>query len=294
MNVPNIDRLLCFAKDGEQVMGLDTLQGKYGFEPDGTNFYYGINSANRDRFQIDGNALSADFHQPFFDNVLASLDSSAAPNKTVVLGLEPLEPSSPFVFANQSGDLLRALATELAEYQNQARQNGKALNVVIRYASEMNVDPREGNPYAGDPEGYKAGFQFAKTVFQGIARDLLFSFSPAIRADLDEADLSSYWPGTDFVDIVGGTWYIGSEHQSQAAASFMQRYFLHRVATGKPCGIDELGGCSDDPNNRQNDQFIRRMLEELASLQNQAVGFRYVTVFLEGKWGEDATLAFLR
>lgn len=44
MNIGNIDRILLFAKDLKgQILTLEQLRSKYGFEPDGTNFYYGLN-----------------------------------------------------------------------------------------------------------------------------------------------------------------------------------------------------------------------------------------------------------
>ena len=63
MQINNIDRVLCFAKESGQVRSLESLEGRYGFEPDGTNFYYGINPTNRDRFNGDGEALNRFSHR---------------------------------------------------------------------------------------------------------------------------------------------------------------------------------------------------------------------------------------
>src|SRR5262249_4484861 len=151
-------------------------------------------------------------HRPFFEQILAALQTSLAEEKTVVLGVEPPQQSDPFGFVAESESLVATLAQELGAFQAAAREAGKRLNIVIRYASEMNdVSLSSGvraNLYAGQPEEYKTSFRSVREIFRSQAPEIQFAFSPAIRRDLQEPVLSSYWPGDDFVDVISCTWYI--------------------------------------------------------------------------------------
>lgn len=303
MRISNIDSVLCFDEDGGRVLSLDQLQERYDFEPDGTNFYYGINPENRDRFAIDGEALNRSTHRPFFEEILAALQTSPMQEKTLVLGVEPPQRSDPYSFVAESDSLVAALARELAEFQAAAGEAGKVLNIVIRYASEMNDTSLSSgvrsNLYAGQPENYRTSFRSVREIFRSQAPEIQFAFSPAIRRDLNEPVLSSYWPGDDVVDIISCTWYIGAPEQTQGAVAFFKAYVLHREMKGKPFAIDELGGCdtftdAEGQIHGQNcDARLRMMLRNVVGLADEGIRFRYVTLFLEGKWGEDATLQFL-
>jgi hypothetical protein len=267
---------------------LEELGTKYGLTPDGTNFYYGINQVNVDAFaSTDSTTALTEQHRAFFDGVLKSLGAGTADETTVVLGVEP--PSDrrnpyqyDFVIAHL--DLVRQLASDLDDLQQQARDLGKRLNIAIRYASEMN-DKRS------DPVKYKSTFIQVRAAFQESAPTVLFSFSPALRADLPESQITEYWPGSQYVDLIGGTWYIHGEEQRSPSLANMRAYFLHRVAANKPFGLSEIGG--GNATYQQNDDTLAFMFHELESLQLQDVSFKYVTVFLASHWGTDTTLQFL-
>jgi len=291
MKLKNIDRVLLFRTDRGVVLTFEELQTRYDIDPDGTNFYYGLNSQNLANFTQNGTALSQ-AHRAFFNAVLASLQNSQDDEKTVVLGVEP-PPTDSYRFVSENLALVTELATELADIQDQALSGGKRLNISIRYTSEMNAGDTPGWK---DPAGYKSTFVQARTVFAAAAPRILFSFSPALRADIDESKITQYWPGDQYVDIIGGTWYTGSDAQRKASAATMRAYFLHRVGTGKPFALSELGGCNPGPSPSQgvgNDEQLQGMLHELEALQIQNITFKYVTIFLDSKWGTDATLAFL-
>jgi len=303
MAIKNIRRILCFAKSIQNgvpgpVLSLPELESKYGFEPDGTNFYYGINDKNVQRVEQGDDALNAT-HKTFFQNMLAALDESAAPEKMVVLGVEPPQQSQPFAYVAQHLGLVRKLARELHELQQQPAP-AKRLLIRIRYASEMNdgklKDPANHNKYAGLPEEYKASFREVRKVFREDAPDIRFAFSPAIRFDLKESALTAYWPGDEHVDVIAGTWYIGAPTQQAASTDFFRDYVLHRQGKGKPFGVDELGGCETfgDNEGRKVDACVERMLKVITDLGPQNIEFEYVTLFLERKWGTGATLAFVK
>jgi hypothetical protein len=292
MQLKNIDRILLFRTDAAgTVLTLEELQTRYGIDADGTNFYYGL-GPNLASFAKTGQALSAS-HRVFFDAVLSSLSASPDDEKTVVLGVEPPDTDSyAFVAANQP--LVTQLATELAAIQAQALTGGKRLNIVVRYTSEMNAGDTKGWQ---DPAGFKATFVQSRSAFAKAAPSILFSFSPALRADIDESQIAQFWPGDQYVDVIGGTWYTGSDAQRAASTATMRAYFLHRVGSGKPLALSELGGWNPGPlpgQVSQNDEQLQAMLHDLEALQLQNVTFKYVTFFLDGKSGTDATLAFLR
>lgn len=121
---------------------------------------------------------------------------------------------------------------------------------------------------------------------------ILFSFSPAIRADLAEEAIGAFWPGDEFVDVIGGTWYVGGPAQRATSFANMRAYVLHRVGAAKPFAFSEVGG--HGPNNVGNDAMLQDMLHEIESMQLHGVSFQYATLFLESVWGVDATLAFMR
>jgi hypothetical protein len=292
MQIKNIDRILMFRTDGNGTeLTLEALQAKYGIDPDGMNLYYGL-GPNLANFTETGEALNAN-HNTFFNAMLSSLAASTDDETTVVIGLEPPDTNSfDFVSANQP--LITQLATELAAIQARALVGGKRLNIVIRYTSEMNAGDTKGWQ---DPVGYKTTFVQSRAAFAKAAPSILFSFSPALRADIDESQIAHYWPGDQYVDVVGGTWYTGRDADQAASTATMRAYFLHRVETGKPLALSELGGCNPGPSKHVgvgNDRQLQGMFHELEALQLQNISFKYVTIFLDDKFGTDATLAFLR
>jgi hypothetical protein len=295
MKVGNIDHVMLFQTSGGQVLTQEKFAEKFGFEPDGANEYYGLNQANLTNFESRGVALNPS-HEAFFRVFLDSLQNSEQPEKTVVLGLEPSERNS-FDFVAAHMDVVRSLARELAARQAEARDRGKQLRIVVRYASEMNDPQGDNNTWGGHPDAFKRSFEEVRTAFREEAPEILFAFSPAIRADVNEDKISDYWPGDSLVDIIAGTWYIHGEEQSDDAKRKIRQYFLHRLGTGKPFALDELSGRErlhpDNQPEGQNDRFIQAMLEALFALREEGVALDYVTLFLELPWGRDARLRFL-
>lgn len=293
VELKNISRLLAFAKGAHgDPLTLAELEKRFSFAPDGTNFYYGLNAANRDNFQATGNPFNPT-HQSFFDDLLENVATSATDEKTLMLGVEPSQPNGAYEFVEANKELVRGLARGLADLREEAFKGGKRLNIAIRYASEMNDHPR-ASPYSAMPDKFRASFVSVRSIFRELAPAVLFSFSPALRVDLPEAAIAQYWPGDDQVDIIGGTWYVGDAADVNGSFGNMQAYFRHRVGTGKAFAISELGGCQQRaPTPGGNDAMLRRMLHELEALDLHNVSFKYVTLFLESKWGTDATLAFL-
>ena len=294
MQIKNIHRLLLFREDpGQKPLTLEQLQARYGIDPAGTNFYYGINEANVADSDGLPSALGAD-HRAFLNSFLSSLKASPDDEKMLMLGVEPPDDASnknkPYAFVAAHIDLVERLANDLAQYQQQALAAGKRMNIVVRYASEMN----DGSQSQGhDPVGYKSTFVQVRHAFTTKAPKILLAFSPALRADLPEELIAQYWPGDDYVDVISGTWYVGNNAQQAGSEANMRAYFRHRLDKGKAFGLDEVGGCTVEAGGG-NDTMLQEMLHYIESLQMQKISFRYATLFLACKWGIDATLAFLR
>jgi len=268
----------------------------------GFNFYYGINQVNVNAYQCSGRTEALNLrHQSLLNACVKELLASASSCLTLNLSLEPLEPTLPYAYVAQHMDLVSRLATELAGLQEKvgAASNGeKVLRFLVRYASEMN-ETAPTNHYAGNPAAFIESFRAVRAAFAAAAPAIPFAFSPAIRKDLKEENVAPYWPGADVVDIISCTWYIGEEDQFDGAVDFFRSYFRHHQAAGKPLGIDEFGGCEtlfrDTPQEtgQLNDDFLQRMSAVIQELGSEGIAFDYATIFLDAKWGADATLTWV-
>jgi hypothetical protein len=297
-------RLLYFAKDGSDVLPPHRFRERYGLEPDGVNFYYGLNPAAGDRFKKGGPTLS-DQHRRFFDMLVRAALASPRPGFTLNLGLWPFEAADPYGTVERNLPVVRKLAEELRACQDSARHHGKRLEVVVRYASEMNDPHKPSQPWGRPHQPWNAAFAapyrrtlpLVRGIFREAAPAIRFAFSPALRADITGQRyemIREFWPGDEWIDIVSCTWYVGQAAHVETAAAVLSRYVREFAPKGKPFGIDELGG-ADGP--RGNDAVLQRMFTALSDMRvgERAVRWDYATLFLHGgRWNADATLAFLR
>jgi hypothetical protein len=289
----NITDLVGFTKLDDQVLRPSQWQPLYGFTPEGANFYVGVFTDTRDEYINTGQALNA-YHQSFFQDMVSEATTSPRRQTRVVLGLEPLHRPDPFGFVTGNLNFVAAIADALAGYQAQALAQQSTLDIVVRFASEMN-DP--GNhTYGLRPAEYRDAFVRVRTLFRERAPQVSFCFSPALRRDLRDhyPDLPNYWPGDEFVDVIAGTWYVGNSGDFSAASDLLRRYCLHRLGSGKPFGIDELGGRTSE--GLGFDLELERMFEFVDGLATDGVQFLYGTVFIQPpKWSDArTTLEFLR
>jgi hypothetical protein len=291
-----VKEVLCFAKTDTGAVVLPRELSQYypasTYRFDGANFYYGINPINANHFAATGTALQG-WHHAFYEGVMGELDDRESTR--VVLGLEPPSKgvADPYAYVTANLGLVEKLATELEVYQARASEQGKTLDITVRFASEMNVLTSE-NAYAGFPARYRASFRTIREIFRDKAPRILFCFSPAIRSDLKLTGLSSYWPGDDVVDLIACTWYIGRQSDYATAVTRFRTYCRHRVVKGLPFAIDELGGCETvGGSGTMGDSFLLRMRDVILGLGAEGIDFQYVTLFLESKWGESPTLSWV-
>jgi hypothetical protein len=297
MRIRNIERVLVWRKFRGMVSTMEDVAREYPLVPAGTLDYYDVVHENVSAFRDsiengDADALGAK-HRVVLNDLMRSLLAGDLEEMTYLFVLSPNHATT-YAYVADNMDLILRLALELDGFQRAARAAGKRLNVVVRYASEMNSGTW---PYAGDPTAFKSSFAEVREAFRARAPHVLFSFSPGLRADVDLAEIPRYWPGHEYVDVIGATWYVHGEHQRERGMATARKYFLDRVPAGKPFAIDEFGGALgeyEDNVYRNNDVMLEAMLHEIESLEVQNVTFKYGTIFLDDKkYGVDATLGFL-
>ena len=298
MKPSRVRRLLYFAKEGNDVLPPEKFRKQYGIEPDGANFYYGLNAAGAANLGQRGTAMREN-HRAFFRMAVDAAVHGARQRWLVNLGLWPFEPADPYGFVAANPDLVRRVAEELRGYQEEAAHLGGRLDIVVRYASEMNDPAKPGQPWGRPPgpwdpasaEPYRRTFAQVRRIFAEHAPATRFTFSPALRADHTGERytmIPDFWPGDSLVDLVSCTWYVGRAEHLPGALANLDRYLAWRKERGKPFGIDEVGGIDGE---RDNDRVLQAMF---AALAERDVEVEYATLFLMSKWGTDATLGFLR
>jgi hypothetical protein len=297
MRIRNIRRVLVWRTFRGLVSTMENVAHEYPIVPAGTLDYYDVADENVSAFRdsikkADVDALNPK-HRVVLNDLMRSLLAGDLDEMTYLFVLSPNHART-YAYVAENMDLVERLAIELDGFQRAARAAGKRLNVIVRYASEMNSGTW---PYAGDPTAFKRSFGKVREAFRARAPHVLFSFSPGLRADVDVAEISRYWPGNEFVDVIGATWYVHGENQRERGMAIVRKYFLDRLPAGKPFALDEFGGALgeyEDNVYRNNDVMLQAMLHELESLELQGVTFKYGTIFLDDKkYGVDATLGFL-
>jgi len=238
---------------GSTERTFEDFQDAYGVGPTGINLYFGITDERVAEFQTG--QLLRDSHKFVFEQVR----QRAGKVRRMVLGVSllPLELVEPFhqIAKGESLAMIRAFADHLAAFQSEIAGLNSHLDIYVRYASEMNDPATKKQPYGfkgEDPEGlplerqiaeFKSTFVTIRQLFAHIP-GIKFCFSPAIRANLGDRHtrLPRYYPGDSVVDVFSCTWYVGKPADLDGACKTLRAYCLHRLASGKPFGIDELGG----------------------------------------------------
>jgi hypothetical protein len=298
MKPATVERLLYFTKDGNDVLHPEEFRKRYGFEPDGVNFYYGLNAAGVAHLKQHGTAMREN-HRTFFRMAVDVAARRRHKRFLVNLGLWPFEPPDPYGFVAGHPELVQRVAEELRGYQDDAQRRGGRLDLVVRYASEMNDPATPGQPWGRPPvrwepalaEPYKRTLAHVRAIFARHAPAVRFTFSPALRADHtgERYDMiREFWPGERLVDLVSCTWYIGRSEHLRGAVENLERYLAWAKPFGKSFALDEIGGIDGETGS---DWMLEQMFK---ALQERSVQAEYATLFLMSKWGRDATLAFLR
>lgn len=288
----SIDQLMAYREVNAHVLTMSEWDQLYHIEPAGTLTYYGIVEQNVDYFRLTGRALQPK-RRSVIDDLLAAIYDGYATELSFQLVLEPTQNPDRYDYVLQHLGLVRQLATELSAYCREADQLGKRLSVIVRFGSEMN--DIGGTAGTTNPNEFIAAYREVRGIFSETLTHARFPFSPALRADLAIEPIAQYWPGAEFVDLVGATWYVHGAHQEGAGFSRMREYFTAYHEHGLPLSLDEFGGAEGARNfYLDNDCMLRKMFRQIGSLGEAGIGFMYGTLFLdETKYGVDATLRFL-
>lgn len=287
-----IEQLMAYREVSSHVLNMSEWDQTYKIKPMGTLTYYGVVEQNVDYFRKTGHALQPK-HRAIIDDLLAAIYDGYANELTFQIVLEPIQNPDGYDYVLQHLDLMEQLAAELDEYCREAARLGKLFGVIVRFGSEMNdVDGTAGTR---NPDEFVQAFRAVRDIFSRALPNALFPFSPALRADLEVEPIATYWPGKEYVDLVGATWYVHGESQKFAGFSRMRQYFETFRQYGLPFSLDEFGGAEGSGEVYvDNDCMLRPMFAHIASLADDGISFAYATLFLDTKrYGVDAAVRFL-
>jgi hypothetical protein len=289
----NIENLMAYREKTAHVLSVLELQRRFHITPIGTLTYYGLVDENIRYFNQTGRALQPK-HRSVVDDVLSALYAGYADELTFQLVLEPIQAPDNYAFAASHMELIKEIAKELAQYELEASQRRKRLGIIIRFGSEMN--DTDGTAGTTKPDEFISAYRMVRDAFHDLCPQALFPFSPALRADLDVSLISQYWPGIDYVDLAGATWYVHGDNQEELGFTNMAAYFKEFAQYRLPFSLDEFGGAQGSSSNYfDNDLMLIKMFQQIASVRAKGIKFQYATIFLdEVKYGVDATLNFLR
>ncbi len=145
----------------------------------------------------------------------------------------------------------------------------------------------------------KSAYKEVRQAFRNAqANDILFAFSPSLRADLlagnnnnkREFKIGEYFPDIADVDVISCTWYAGGGGKGKKfkdSRDHFKFYIGGFAAKGKTLAIDELGVEANDTNPQKT---LDAMLDEVQSVATvNKFEFEYLTYFLGGGRGNGIT-----
>lgn len=160
---------------------------------------------------------------------------------------------------------------------------GEERSLLIAPMAEMNGS---WVPWGMDPETYPAAFRRVVEMFRSMGMDetqVRWIFAPNSVSSWPYG-LTSYWPGSDVVDIVGFSAYnFGGEPEDWASAHdslFTASQLLRVVARDKPFLITQIGSA---PDGGEKDGWIIEMFDFIENDPNM-IGFVYFNFDKEANW----------
>jgi len=158
-------------------------------------------------------------------------------------------------------------------WASEARDCGQ--RVVLRFGFEMNGD---WFPWGSQPEAFIAAWRRCHDLFEELEADTVeWMFSPNVlwQGRNEEDDLYRYYPGDDYVDLVGLDGYnFGDKHSRWHSWQRYEEVFERTIRAcakfDKPLYLSEIG-CADDPRKAEwMRDFLRRV-----SRDSRVEGFIY-------------------
>lgn len=211
-------------------------------------------------------------------NTLHILEQVWSAEATPVANLEIFSSSRDIAAGFRDRDI-RAWASNVQTWLDY----GDGRSLLIAPMAEMNGD---WVPWGMDPSTYPDAFRRIVTTFREMGMDetqVRWIWAPNSVSSWPYA-MTSYWPGSDHVDLVGMSAYnLGGEPddwQSAYDAMFQASQVLRTVARDKPFLITQIGS---SPEGGEKDEWISEMFDFIADDANM-VGFVYFNFDKEANW----------
>jgi hypothetical protein len=138
-----------------------------------------------------------------------------------------------------------ALDSYIRDFARSVAESG--LTVYIRYAHEMN-----GNwfPWSRDPAGYVLAWRRIVDIFRSVGATntrFVFSVNPSLYQDDAEwrRNAEPYWPGDDYVDVVGTSMINFGGNREYSVADLAERIALAHETFGMDVMITELNTAAE-------------------------------------------------
>ncbi len=220
------------------------------------------------------------FHRPDEGgaNTLHILESVWRAEATPVANLEIFTSSARIA----AGDLDASIIEWATSVQTWLAQ-GEGRSLLIAPLAEMNGD---WVPWGMDPITYPDAFRRIVTIFRDMGMDetqVRWVWAPNSISTWPVA-MTSFWPGSDFVDLVGFSAYnLGGEPDDWVSVSdslHLASQVLRTVARDKPFLITQIGSGQQGG---EQDQWIVDMVDFIDEDPNM-VGFVYFNFDKEADW----------
>lgn len=151
---------------------------------------------------------------------------------------EQPEFSNETIASGGQDDYIRTFAESVA---------ASGLTVYIRHAHEMNGD---WYPWSRDPEAYVLAWRRIVDIFREVGASnavFVFSLNPSLYQDPPRwrEVAEPYWPGDDYVDLLGSTMISFGGDKDYSVADLAERLELMHEVFGKELIISELNTAAE-------------------------------------------------
>lgn len=282
MKPANIDRVgLFFVPDG----GRPKSVWKHGltnvrFDFKGTNTFVTVNEATYGRLQDPARKRALSELSDYITDQLRGDFPHLGPGSFFLnVGIEPPAKDLPYMESAHAQTIVRALADELAQLRLDAAKEGAVLDIVVRFASEMNLLAYNVTPSEHPYDIYKEAFINVGMTLKASDPTVKMSFSPGLNYEGKHWHIAKFWPGPEHVDLIGGTFYMnGATANSTIEETLVQikQYVNDYKGYGLPFVIDEVG--SWDPIHRDNNRYTKAMIETIGAFGDE-IHVPYMTLF---------------
>lgn len=245
----------------------------------GTNTFVTIDDKAYNRLHGPRKRVLSELSDFITDQLRADIPHLGSKTLFLNVGMEPPPQNLPYLETARARKIVEALSQELAGLRSAFAQAGADLDVVVRFASEMNLGAYNIAPADHPYSLYKDSFTRVGQTLKAADSNIKMSFSPGLNFQGKHNHIAKFWPGVENVDLVGGTFYMnGATADSSIEMTIAQicRYLADYRPYGLPFVVDEVG--SWDPINRDNNRFTQAMIEAIGAFGPE-VHVSYLSLF---------------